>query len=257
MVAVNGTRNGNESRGDEVDALRRRLAAMSGDDARATAVLPVPDAMSSLFPRRGLSRGTVASSVGATTVPMAIIAEATRSGATVALVGLPRLNLAAAMDLGADLERVAVVTDPGVDPLEVTGVLLDGIDLVVLGPETGYGKRRGAVPPSRARVIAGRARKQSSTLLVMGEWPGAAVRIESEVTEYRHVPALRSGYGRIGGFGVDVRVSASGARPVSGRFDLTGPGLADAGSADERRLRLVAVETAAAAPARPALAVAN
>ncbi len=196
-------------------------------------------------------------SSGATTVPMAIIAEATREGATVALVGLPRLNLAAAMDMGADLNRVAVVTEPGVDPLEVAGVLLDGIDLVVLGPDLGHGRTRGPVPPSRARVLAGRARKQSSTLLVLGDWPNASVRIESEVTEYRHVPARRSGFGRIGGFGVDVRVTASGARPSSGRFDLVAPGMGDASPGEAAELRLVAAHGSVQRPSRPALAVAN
>ncbi|MFC3243992.1 hypothetical protein ACFOJ6_18530 [Gordonia humi] len=97
----------------EIEELRRRLASMSGDAMAETSTLPVPEAMTPLFPRGGLSRGTVVSSVGATTVPMAIIAAATRSGATAALVGLPRLNLAAAMDMGADLSRVAVVTEPG------------------------------------------------------------------------------------------------------------------------------------------------
>ncbi|MCF8611706.1 DNA recombination/repair protein RecA [Gordonia sp. HY285] len=237
----------------EVEELRRRLAGMSGDTVSETSVLPVPDAMTPLFPRGGLSRGTVVASAGATTVPMAIIAETTRAGATVALVGLPRLNLAAAMDMGADLSRVAVVTEPGVDPLEVAGVLLDGIDLVVLGPELGHGRMRGPVAPSRARVLAGRARKQSSTLLVLGDWPGAAVRISSEVTDYQHVPARRSGYGRIGGFGVDVQVSASGARPSTGRFDLVTPGMGD----EQGVLHLEAVDVDVRAPARPKLAVAN
>ncbi|WP_040520535.1 hypothetical protein [Gordonia malaquae] len=245
------------ARSEEVEALRRRLAGMSGDAVAETSVLPVPEAMAPLFPRRGLSRGTVVTSTGAITVPMAVIAEVTRAGATVALVGLPRLNLAAAMDMGADLSRVAVVTEPGVDPLEVAGVLLDGIDLVVLGPDLGPGRKRGPVPQSRARVLAGRARKQSSTLLVLGDWPGASVRIESEVTEYRHVPARRSGFGRIGGFGVDVRVTASGARPSSGGFDLVAPGMGETTPGENPVLQLVAAHGSVQRPSRPALAVAN
>ncbi|MBB4135638.1 hypothetical protein [Gordonia humi] len=242
----------------EIEELRRRLASMSGDAMAETSTLPVPEAMTPLFPRGGLSRGTVVSSVGATTVPMAIIAAATRSGATAALVGLPRLNLAAAMDMGADLSRVAVVTEPGVDPFEVAGVLLDGIDLVVLGSDLGHGRLRGPVTPSRARVLAGRARKQSSTLLVLDDdWPGAAVRIESEVTDYRHVPARRSGYGRIGGFGVDVQVSASGARPSSGRFDLVAPAMGEGPVDGHGGLELVAAAGSAVVPSRPRLAVAN
>ncbi|EGD56523.1 hypothetical protein SCNU_03192 [Gordonia neofelifaecis NRRL B-59395] len=219
----------------------------------SSGVVAVPEPMAALLPKRGLPRGAVAAMSGASVLPMSIIAEASRSGSTVALVGLPRLNLAAAVEMGADLSRIAVVSEPGVDRLEVAGVLLDGIDLVVLGFEDRLGPTGASVTPARARVLGGRARKQSSTLMVLGDWPGTATRVNGEVREYRHLPIRRSGYGRIGGFRVEVQVTAPGARPVSDVFDLVAPGLGESGV-----MRLVKPEVVAeAAGTRPSLAVAN
>ncbi|WP_233500093.1 hypothetical protein [Gordonia sp. YC-JH1] len=150
----------------ELEHLRRKLSRLSGQSgARAgtasgvvsSGVIAVPESVASLFPKRGLPRGSVAAVSGASVVPMSIIAEASRTGATVALVGLPRLNLAAAVEMGADLSRIAVVAEPGADRLEVAGVLLDGMDLVVLGFEDRLGPTGSSVAPARARVLgAGR-----------------------------------------------------------------------------------------------------
>lgn len=246
----------------EIEDLRRRLSRLSGETGAlsgtasgvmSSGVVAVPEALASLFPKRGLPRGGVAAMAGASVVPMAIIAEASRAGSTVALVGLPRLNLAAAVEMGADLSRIAVVAEPGIDRLEVAGVLLDGIDLVVLGFEDLLGATGMSVPPARARVLGGRARKQSSTLMVLGDWPNPATRVHSEVREYRHLPLRRSGYGRIGGFRVQVQVQAPGARPISAEFDLMVPSLGEGGT---MHLARSAVQGAGGTE-RPALAVAN
>ncbi|MFM9377865.1 hypothetical protein [Gordonia sp. VNK21] len=199
-----------------VAALRRKLAGLSAGPGAAPAVLPVPEPIAGLLPRRGLAPGSVVEVSGAASMPAALLAAVSATGATAALVGLPQLNLAVAADLGAQLDRIAVVDEPGVDRLEVASVLLDGIDLVLVAVDS--------VTPSRARVLTGRARRQSSTLMVVGPpgcWPGATVRIEAEVSGYRHVPARRSGYGRIGGLEMDVRIGGAGLAPRSTRCALT------------------------------------
>ncbi|WP_211220637.1 hypothetical protein [Gordonia shandongensis] len=250
----------------EIEELRRRLHRMSGGPVQMeqgrpaphrtgrdesgrdrVSTVPVPRALADLFPRGGLPRGSVTAMSGASVIPMSIIAEASARGATVALVGLPRLNLAAAAELGADLTRIAVVADPGADRFETAAVLLDGIDLVVLGFEGRSGPVTASVPPSRARVLAGRARKQASTLMVLGDWPGGAARVRGDVVTYRHLPVRRSGYGRIGGFQVAVEVRAPGARPVLGTVDLVTPGWGEA-----ETMRLDRIE-----PVRTTLEVAN
>lgn len=240
-------------RSGEVEALRRKLSRMS--QARDVEVLPVPEPLAQLLSRGGLVRGSVVGVTGAWTVPLAMIAEASRQGASVALVGLPEVNLAAAVDLGADLDRIAAVPGVGVagsgaDAIEVAGVLLDGIDLVVVDPG-------GAVRPSRAKVLAGRARKQSSTLLVAGRWPGASLRIHSQVAGYQHFPVRRSGSGRIGGIELDVQLSGASALAPSARFELVAAAFGDCGDGVHAgRTRLRRVE-ATAATMRPGLAVAN
>ena len=71
--------------------------------------------------------------------------------------------------MGADLSRLAVIPDPGADPVEVAAVLMDGMDLVVLG----LGGR--SVPATRARAVVARARQKGCTLLVTGgDWQGAS-----------------------------------------------------------------------------------
>jgi hypothetical protein len=58
-------------------------------------------------------------------------------------------------------------------------VLLDGMDLVVLG----LGGR--SVPLSRARAVTARARNKGCTLLVTGgDWQGARMRLEARVSGY-------------------------------------------------------------------------
>ena len=247
--------------GTTVAALRRQLAQMEGrpgvPPSTGSRVLPVPAPIAELLPRRGLVAGTVAEVSGASTAAVALLAQVSAAGGTAALVGLPQLNLAVAAELGADLDRVAVVPEPGVDALEVAAVLLDGIDLVLVAADR--------VTPSRARVLTGRARRQSSTLLAVGApgcWPGAAVRIEAQVAGYRHAPgaveiAPHNGYGRIGGLRLDVTVSGTGISPRSVRCELAAQGLGETGLAGSGRLRLVAAAQTPQAQTRPRLAVAN
>ena len=64
---------------------------------------------------------------------LGMVAAVTGDGGNAAIVGLPDTGLLAAAEMGADLSRLAVIPDPGGDPVEVAAVLLDGMDLVVLG----------------------------------------------------------------------------------------------------------------------------
>lgn len=239
----------------EVDELRRQIAVMSGRPGhredelpgRTAGVLSVPDALAELLPGRGLSRGCVTVLSGARSVLLAVIAAVSRSGAEVGIVGMPYLNLGAILEWQGDLSRIATVPDPGGDPVEVAGVLLDGMDLVVLDL-TGV-----SVPPSRVRVVMGRLRKQASTLLVIGEWPGAQLRIDTEVKAYRHIPVengeadlsvARSGYGRIGGVSLRVTVTRRSRGRDIGEIDIVTSGF------DGVRMERSLVR-------RPELAVAN
>jgi hypothetical protein len=98
--------------------------------------------------------------------------------------------------MGADLSRIAVIPEPGADPVEVAAVLMDGMDLVVLGLS---GR---SVPAGRARAVVARARQKGCTLLVTGgDWQGASTRLEARVCGYEVTGAGRGkptpGCGRI------------------------------------------------------------
>jgi hypothetical protein len=200
-------------RAEQVEHLRRKMAAISckvgtgrrghvpSDDVlpESESLLPLPDAS----PSSGwytqadavsttLPKGTVAVLSGARSLSLSMVAAVTAAGGHAAIVGQPDVGLLAAVEMGADLSRLAVIPDPGADPVEVAAVLMDGMDLVLLG----LGGR--SVPATRARAVVARARQKGCTLLVTGgDWQGASARLEARV----------SGYEVTGG---------SGGRPISG-----------------------------------------
>jgi hypothetical protein len=178
-------------RAEQVEHLRRKMAAVSGKVGpgrrgptpsndllpAAECLLPQPEPLSELVP--ALPRGTVAVLSGARSLPVSMVAAVTATGGHAAIVGQPDVGLLAAVEMGADLSRLAVIPDPGSDPVEVAAVLIDGMDLVGLG----LGGR--AVPATRARAVTARARQKGCTLLVTGgDWQGAATRLEARVSGY-------------------------------------------------------------------------
>jgi hypothetical protein len=120
------------------------------------------------------------------------VAAVTAEGGHAAIVGQPDVGLLAAVEMGADLSRIAVIPEPGSDPVEVAAVLMDGMDLVVLG----LGGR--SVPATRARAVVARARQKGCTLLVTGgDLQGASTRLEARVCGYEVTGLGRPGIGRI------------------------------------------------------------
>ena len=221
MTAAIALEKGQLDRVEQLEQLRRQMAAVSGKvggrwrpaehDAAVLpaleSLLPVPESLAALLPD-GLPKGTVAVLSGARSLPVGMAAAVTAAGGHVAVVGLPDFGLLAAAEWGADLSRLAVIPDPGADPLEVAAVLMDGMDLVLLG----LGGRR--VPATRARAVVARARQRGCALLVIGgEWQGASMRMDARVCGYEITAAGRAGEpvagrGRIGA----VRVSVRGRR---------------------------------------------
>ena len=212
-------------RAEQVEHLRRKIAAVSGKvggghRGPAPSIDPLPDSEpllalpeSSPYPAdgwypqaelspgpsggrypqpRSLPRGTVAVLSGARSLALGMVAAVTAEGGHAAIVGQPDIGLLAAGEMGADLSRIAVIPEAGADPVEVAAVLMDGMDLVVLG----LGGR--SVPAGRARVLVARARQKGCTLLVTGgDWQGASTRLEARVCGYEVSGSGRPGIGRI------------------------------------------------------------
>lgn len=203
------------SRQDRLAQLRRQMAAVPSRSEAAN-VLPVPAGVAALLPRGGLVRGTVASVDGASSLILGLVASVTASGGHVAVIGQPRLGLLAAYEMGAQLERVALIPAPGPDPVEVAAVLLDGMDLVILG------LAGASVPASRARAVVARARNKGSTLVVTeGYWGGAEVRLDARVSGYGGFGQGREmGHGRLSSLRLAVRARGRSFQPRTTRVDI-------------------------------------
>jgi hypothetical protein len=216
------------NRAEQLKQLRRQMAAVSGkvgsprharthghtgpDDLlpESETKLPVPQLLADVLPDALpalLKRGTVAVLSGARSLPLSMVAAVTAAGGNVAIVGQPDIGLLAAVEMGADLSRLAVIPDPGSDPVEVAAVLMDGMDLVVLA----LGGR--SVPLTRTRAVVARAHHKGCTLLITdGDWQGASMRLEARVCGYETTPSAagRPGFGRISK--VRLRISGVCAR---------------------------------------------
>ena len=141
---------------------------------------------------------------GARSLSLSLVAAVTAAGGHAAIVGQPDVGLLAAVEMGADLSRLAVIPEPGADPVEVAAVLMDGMDLVVLGLA---GR---CVSVTRARAVVARARQKGCTLLVTGgDWHGASARLEARVSGYEVTGGIdgrpTSGCGRISKVRLDMR----------------------------------------------------
>ena len=212
MTSAVALENSRPDRAEQLEQLRRQMAAVSGkvgarwagvpgagsSPAAPEGLLPVPESLAALLPA-GLPRGTVAVVSGARSLPVGMAAAVTAAGGHAAVVGLPDFGVLAAAEMGADLSRLAMIPDPGADPVEVAAVLMDGLDLVVLGLA---GR---SVPAGRARAVVARARQRGCALLVLGgQWQGASMRMDARVCGYEFA-ARRGGHGgRISGVRVSV-----------------------------------------------------
>lgn len=212
---------GRPEQSEQLAQLRDMMTSVSAGGAASTAVprpmagarravLPVPAALEGVLPDGGLVKGSVVSYTGAGTLLAGLLAAVTADGGHAVVAGVPRLGLLASAEMGAQLHRLAVIADPGPDPVEVAAVLLDGLDLVVLG------LGGAAVAPARARVITARARSKGSTLVVTdGRWPAPTLRLDARVAEYT---GLGIGRGRVRSVALDIEARGKSALPRRGRI---------------------------------------
>jgi hypothetical protein len=142
-------------------------------------VLPVLPELSRVLPGRGLRRGSTiavstgrsAWSAGGSSLVLALLAEASRSGSWCAVVGVPTFGAVAATEVGIVLDRLALVPNPGPEWPTVVAALIDGVDVVVIAaPAT--------VSASIASRLAARARQRGSVLVPYGRWDGADVTLQ-------------------------------------------------------------------------------
>lgn len=188
-----------------------------GADGR---VLPVVAPLAAVLPAGGLRRGTtvaVTGTGGATSLLLALLADASAAGAWAGVVGRPDLGLVAAAEAGIALDRLALVPCPGADLVAVTSALLDGLDLVAVAGRVQHGGDRNR--------LAARARHQGAVLLALGPWPGADLELACEQGRWRGVDAGEGDVGRLTGREVRVHLRGRGISPAGrgARLLLPGP----------------------------------
>lgn len=177
-------------------------AAPASPAAQPVPGVPVPGSVAGLLPGGVLPAGRVTAVAGSATLRVGLLAAATAAGVRCAVVGWPELGVAAVAEQGGRLDCLALIPDPGPDPAAVMSVLLDGLDLVLLGPAVA------SVAPSRARVLAGRVRAAGAVLLVGPGWPGADLMLAGRHCRYG---GLGAGAGRLASVSTVVRCSGRSA----------------------------------------------
>ena len=212
------------------DAPEERLARARGLLARAERArpeepdpdaLPVAAPLAGLLPGAGLRRGStvaIPESGGATSLLLALLAEASTAGAWVGIVGRPDLGMVAAAEAGLALERVALVPAPGADLVAVTMALLDGMDVVAVapgGPVAPFAQVRNGPPvvvrAAERQRLAARARQRGAVLVALGQWQGADLELHCSG---RGWTGLTTGRGRLRSCATVVR---RGGRGSAGR----------------------------------------
>lgn len=153
--------------------LAGRLAEITPLTLARDRILPVAEHLHPLIGAPGLQRGAsvaVHGASGALSLSFALMAEATRQGSWVAVVGGSWLGLGAIGELGVPLERLVLVEniDPSVWP-SVVAALLDGFDLVVCLHANRVGARD-------SRQLIARNRERGGVLVRVGgsAWADAA-----------------------------------------------------------------------------------
>jgi hypothetical protein len=126
---------------------------------------------------------------GATSLLLALLAEASRAGSWCAVVGLPTLGVAAAAELGIALDRLVLVPHPGPDWPTVVAALLDGFDIVVTAASV-------SISPAIASRLAARARQRGAVLMAYGPWPSVDLTLQA-VNPVWH--GIEAGRGRLRG----------------------------------------------------------
>ncbi|WP_410597440.1 hypothetical protein [Amycolatopsis sp. lyj-23] len=158
-----------------------QLAELSLESSASAGSLPLAPALAELAPG-GLRRGSSVSVAGSTALVFALLAEATREGSWAVIAGMPDVGVAAAAELGVELERLALVPDPGAEVAAVLSALIDGFDLVVLGRAVARG-----MSPQLARRLMGRVRNRGAVLLAAGPLPGADLELRVSKRRWRGI----------------------------------------------------------------------
>lgn len=174
--------------------------------------LPVPAQLAAVLPD-GLRRGGTTAVLGSTSLVLTLLAHACAGGAWAAVVGQPTIGLLAAAQAGVALDRLALVPRPGADAAAVLAALVDGLDVVVVGPDVALGE-------ADRRRLSSRARERGAVLLPTVAWAGASAVLTVEQARWTGVGA---GDGRLRTHSLRVARTGRGSAAVPHVVEVTLP----------------------------------
>ncbi|NBO33580.1 MAG: hypothetical protein EBT73_03730 [Actinobacteria bacterium] len=139
--------------------LRTRLGAPT-----VRAPLPVVAPLAPLFGEGGLVRGRTVACTGdaALSTALALSAAATRAGSWLAVVGVPNLGVAAAIEAGVAVERIVLAQPPRASREWVATVaaLVEGFEVLIVAPPA-------SLSASDARRLQTRVMARQAVLIVV------------------------------------------------------------------------------------------
>ena len=151
---------------------------------------------------------------GSTSLLLALLSAASRSGSWCAVVGVPALGALAAAESGIALDRLALVPNPGPEWPTVVAALIDGVDVVVVAVP-------GPVAPTIASRLVARARQRGCVLMPYGSWTGADVTLQVMRARWE---GLGHGHGRLRRREVTITARGRGAAARPKELTLWMPG---------------------------------
>jgi len=181
-----------------------------------------------------VATGLAAPGSGGTSLLLALLAAASRSGSWCAVVGVPALGVLAAAESGIVLERLALVPHPGPEWPTVVAALIDGVDVVVIAVP-------GPVSASIASRLVARARQRGSVLMPFGRWAGADVTLQ---VRHGRWEGLGAGRGRLRRREVTITARGRGAAARPREITMWMPGVSTSPSGWGSHEHMPAIGTA-------------
>lgn len=190
------------------EELQARIHSMQATrlDERSLPTLP---ALRPLLPG-GLLQGSAYSVSGSTTLAMTLLAAPSAQGTWCGVLGMPDFGTEAASRLGIDLERLVLVPTPGSQWLTVAAAMTDVLGVVIA-------RAPSRVTPAETSRLGARLRQRGSTLVVVGEWPGADATLTVVGSSWR---GLGTGFGYLSTRRLEVEARGRNGmhRPRRGRL---------------------------------------
>ncbi|NLA65547.1 MAG: hypothetical protein GX862_06395 [Leucobacter sp.] len=172
--------------------------------------LPTPAELRPLLPGGALRAGAATAVQGSLLLALALLSEASATGAWCGAIGVPHLGFEAADRVGVRLDRFVVVPHPETHTLAVTGMLAEVLSVVLLHPPSN-------TSPGEVARLTARLREHGTALVVLGGWPGSDTSLHATASRWS---GLGSGTGKLEGHELTVRsIDRRGQRRHTIRFN--------------------------------------